>query len=63
VLTHLQAVQRGIVDRPPLLQGAAPAAAVVIAFFEFTFYWALCVAIAALLYAGWHRAARRPRRG
>ena len=38
-LTHIWAVQRGIVTKPPMLQGASPLAAVVIAFFEYMFYW------------------------
>ncbi|MBN2118202.1 MAG: hypothetical protein JW730_16630 [Anaerolineales bacterium] len=45
-LTHLWAVQRGIVTKPPLLQGAAPLAAVVIAFFEFNFYWCTILLLA-----------------
>ena len=47
-LTHLWAVNRGIVDKPPMLQGAAPAAAVTIAIFEFIFYWCIIVSAAAL---------------
>jgi hypothetical protein len=49
VLTHTWAVHRGIVSRPPLLAGASPVAAVTVAFFEFTFYWAVvavtCLAV------------------
>lgn len=41
ILTHILAVQLGIVTKPPALQGASPVAAVVIAAFEFTFYWCI----------------------
>ncbi|MGZ9224510.1 MAG: hypothetical protein ACXW4M_03035 [Anaerolineales bacterium] len=45
-LTHIWAVHRGIVTTPPMLQGASPLAAVVIAFFEYIFYWCTILAIA-----------------
>jgi hypothetical protein len=32
---------RGVVSKLPVLQGTSPAAAVVIAFFEFIFYWCI----------------------
>ncbi len=48
-LTHIRAVQLGIVTKPPLLQGASPLAAVVIAFFEFMFYWCTILVLARLL--------------
>ncbi len=41
IITHILAVQLGIVTKPPALQGASPVAAVVIAAFEFTFYWCI----------------------
>ncbi len=41
MVTHTLAVQLGIVSKPPVLQGASPLAAVVIAAFEFTFYWCI----------------------
>ncbi len=46
--THLWAVYRGIVDKPPLLQGVAPAAAVVVAVFEFMFYGCIILSVASL---------------
>jgi hypothetical protein len=46
ILSHIWAVVRGIVTKPPMLQGASPLAAVVIAFFEFTFYWCTILVIA-----------------
>jgi hypothetical protein len=45
-LTHLWAVQFGIVTKPPMLQGASPLATVVIAFFEYLFYWCTILLIA-----------------
>jgi hypothetical protein len=45
-LTHIRAVYLGIVTKPPLLQGASPLAAVVMAFFEFMFYWCLILTLA-----------------
>ena len=38
MMTHLFAVSIGIVCKPPVLQGAAPVVAVVMAIFEFMFY-------------------------
>jgi hypothetical protein len=38
----------GIVSKPPFLRGAHPAAAVTIAFFEFTFYWCAIVLVSHL---------------
>jgi hypothetical protein len=51
MLTHIWAVSRGIVDNPPMLQGANPVAAVVIAIFEFIFYWCIILSLALAL---WH---------
>jgi hypothetical protein len=47
-LTHVVAVLRGIADKPPLLHGASPVAAVVIAIPEFTLYWCAILGVAAL---------------
>ena len=44
--THLLAVSLGIVTKPPPLQGASPVMAVVIAIFEFMFYWCIITLIA-----------------
>jgi hypothetical protein len=38
-LGHTWGVFMGLVDKPPMLRGASPVAAVTIAFFEFTFYF------------------------
>jgi hypothetical protein len=48
-LTHIWAVHLGIVTKPPMLQGASPWAAVIIAFFEFMFYWCTILALAGML--------------
>lgn len=53
MITHLWAVYLGIVDKPPMLQGVAPAAAVVVAVFEFMFYWCIILSIAVHLQRGW----------
>ena len=48
MLTHLLGVYLGIVNKPPALQGAAPAAAVVFAVFEFIFYWCTILSVSTL---------------
>jgi hypothetical protein len=48
-LTHIWAVHRGIVTKPPMLQGASPLAAVVMAFFEFMFYWCTILVLAKMI--------------
>jgi hypothetical protein len=42
-LGHTWGVFMGLLDKPPMLHGASPVAAVVIAFFEFTFYFCIIV--------------------
>jgi hypothetical protein len=48
-LTHIWAVYRGIVSKPPMLQGASPLAAIVFAFFEYIFYWCTILILATVL--------------
>jgi len=48
-LTHIWAVHRGIVTKPPMLQGASPLGAVVIAFFEYIFYWCVILMLATVM--------------
>jgi len=43
IVSHLLAINRGILEKPPMLQGSGPFAAIVIAAFEFIFYWCVCV--------------------
>ena len=47
-LTHLWAVLRGIVSKPPLLQGASPAAAVTVSAPEFAIYFIIILGLATL---------------
>lgn len=47
-LTHIWAVYRGVVSKPPMLQGASPLAAVVFAFFEYMLYWCIILTLAAV---------------
>src|SRR5512141_1027280 len=49
-LTHIWAVIRGIVTKPPMLQGASPLGAVTIAFFEYIFYWCVILTIAFIMH-------------
>lgn len=48
-LTHIWAVYRGIVTKPPMLQGASPLAAVIVAFFEYILYWCAILTLALIL--------------
>ena len=48
-LTHAWAVIRGIVTKPPMLQGASPISAMTIAFFEYIFYWCVILTLATLI--------------
>jgi hypothetical protein len=48
-LTHIWAVYRGIVTKPPMLQGASPLGAVIIAFFEYIFYWCTILLLAKIM--------------
>jgi hypothetical protein len=49
ILTHILAIERGILDKPPMLTGSNPLAALTIAAFEFIFYWCVCLTIYGLL--------------
>jgi hypothetical protein len=49
VITHILAIHRGILDKPPMLIGASPIAALTIAAFEFIFYWCICLTITRLI--------------
>lgn len=60
IVSHGWAVTRGIVDRPPPLQGASPVAAAVIAAFEFMFYGCLILIGAAALHLIRQRLTTRP---
>lgn len=45
IISHIWAIYRGILEKPPMLQGADPFAAVMIAAFEFIFYWCVCLSL------------------
>lgn len=48
VCTHVWAISRGLMTKPPMLQGGSPLAAVFLAFFEYIFYWCIITSIAAV---------------
>lgn len=54
-LSHIWAVYRGVVSKPPMLQGASPIAAVILAFFEYMFYWCVILTLAGLMEWGRNR--------
>jgi hypothetical protein len=45
IITHILAIYRGILEKPPMLQGTDPIAAVLVATFEFIFYWCVCLSL------------------
>jgi hypothetical protein len=52
MLTHIWAIGRGILDKPPMLQGASPIAAVIMLILQFMFYWCIIVGIASEVQRG-----------
>lgn len=48
-LTHIWAVYLGVVTKPPMLQGASPLGAVLLAFFEYVFYWCTILFLAKIM--------------
>lgn len=50
IITHTLAIFRGVMVKPPMLQGASPLGALVLAFFEYIFYWCIIIAIAGMLF-------------
>jgi hypothetical protein len=59
LLSHILAIWRGILEKPPMFEGAHPVAAVVLAFFEFTLYFCIVVAVSALAVAVGERGGAR----
>jgi hypothetical protein len=55
---HVWAVHRGLMDKPPMLRGASPEAAVIFSWLEFVFYAGVILAIAQLLNRLWQPIAR-----
>ena len=48
-ITHTWAVYRGLLEKPPMLRGVNPAAAIVVSAPEFGFYWSVILVLAVLL--------------
>lgn len=48
MITHVWAIHQGILEKPPLLQGAGPVAASIMPVFEFIFYWCIILGVALL---------------
>lgn len=48
VLTHIWAIYRGVLIRPPMLRGSSPFAALTLAFFEYIFYWCIITTLSSL---------------
>ena len=48
MITHIWAIYRGILDKPPMLQGASPVATVIMPIFEFIFYYCMILILTAL---------------
>jgi hypothetical protein len=46
MVTHIWAIYRGILDKPPMLQGASPVATAIMPIFEFIFYYGLILSLA-----------------
>ncbi|MBI3172819.1 MAG: hypothetical protein HYZ25_03805 [Chloroflexi bacterium] len=49
-LSHAWALTRGLMTRPPMLQGASPLGALILAFFEYLLYWCVILTLAAFLH-------------
>jgi hypothetical protein len=56
MITHIWAVYRGILDKPPMLEGASPVATVIMPIFEFVFYYCVILSLTALQRRGCLRA-------
>lgn len=60
MITHIWGIHRGLLDKPPMLQGVSPLSASVMPIFEFIFYWCIILSVASLFYR--LRRRRRSRR-
>lgn len=54
-ITHAWAITRGLLEKPPMLQGISSLSAVVMPFFEFMFYWSVILCIASVIHSIHHR--------
>ena len=50
MITHVWAISRSLLDKPPMLQGVSPLSASVMPIFEFMFYWCIILMISSFLY-------------
>jgi len=50
MITHIWGIYRGLLDKPPMLQGASPVATAIMPLFEFFFYYCLILTFALLLH-------------
>ena len=55
MVTHAWGITRGLIDKPPMLQGASPIAIVVMPIFEFIFYWCVILTLSAISHQRRHR--------
>ncbi|HET9912511.1 MAG TPA: hypothetical protein VFQ13_11515 [Anaerolineales bacterium] len=58
-LTHIWAVYRGVVTKPPMLRGASPVAAVIFAVFEYILYWCTILVLANVIDWVWRKLQKR----
>ncbi len=55
--THLWGISRGLIDKPPMLQGLSVVSVAIMPIFEFGFYW--CVILSISLFLSRHSQRRR----
>ncbi len=49
-ISHIWAISRGILEGPPMLQGASPVPTVILPFFEFVFYGCIIYSVSVCFY-------------
>jgi len=50
VLTHIWAIYQGVLTKPAMLRGSSPFAALLMAFFEYIFYWCIITTLSSLTF-------------
>ena len=55
MVTHIWAITRGLLEKPPMLRAASPVAAAVMPFFEFMFYWCVILTVSSVLHRSRNR--------
>lgn len=63
MLSHLWGISRGLIDKPPMLQGLNPISVAVMPIFEFMFYWCIILSISHFLSKHLNSPANRLRGG